>query len=80
MITRTEIPYKALSGNAGVEAYSLGKDSIQVRFKDNSVYIYDYVSAGKINVEEMKRLAKSGKGLTTFINQHVKDRYATKSS
>jgi hypothetical protein len=29
-------------------------------------------------VDAMKRLAKAGKGLATYVNQHVKDNYARK--
>ena len=38
--------------------------------------LYDYASAGRHNIEAMKALAASGKGLSTFISQHVHDAYA----
>ena len=70
--------YKGLSGNAGILAFSEGVDFIQLKFQDGSVYLYNYKSAGKQRVEQMKRLAKSGKGLTTFVNQHVREKYASR--
>jgi hypothetical protein len=42
------------------------------------VYLYDYESAGRICIEEMKRLAVAGRGLATYISQHVKKNYAAK--
>jgi hypothetical protein len=70
--------YKNTSGIAGISAFSAGKDHIAIQFVDSSVYLYNYAVTGKEKVEEMKRLAKEGKGLTTFINQHVRDQYASK--
>jgi hypothetical protein len=69
-------PYRALSGNAGIVSFAEGDDFIRLQFVDGSVYLYNYASTGKPNVEQMKRLAKSGKGLTTFLNQHVRENYA----
>jgi hypothetical protein len=62
--------------NSGISAYEIGDDYIKVKFSDRSeTYIYSYREAGKIHVENMKKLAKEGKGLNTYINQHVKDDY-----
>jgi hypothetical protein len=47
-----------------------------VEFADTeSVYRYSYESAGRENVEEMKRLAVQGHGLNSFINRRVKYLY-----
>jgi hypothetical protein len=46
-----------------------------VQFVNGGKYKYTYASAGKENVEKMKVLAIEGKGLSTFIQQHVKDMY-----
>jgi hypothetical protein len=70
--------YKGISGNAGVTAFSEGKDFIMIQFQDGSLYLYDYNVPGREEVEQMKRLAKTGKGLTTFINQHVRGKYASR--
>ena len=63
------------SGNSGVIAYEEGPDWIKVKFIDGSVYIYSYKKAGKHHVEQLKILAKAGKGLSGYISKYVKDRY-----
>ena len=68
--------YQALSGDAGVTHFKVDPDSITIQFKNRSVYLYTYASGGKRNIEAMKKLALEGDGLTTYINQNVKDRYA----
>jgi hypothetical protein len=70
--------YSNLSGSSGVIAYHTGSNYIDIQFQDGSIYRYTYNSAGLDEVEEMKQLAALGKGLTTFINQHVRENYATK--
>jgi hypothetical protein len=70
------VPYGNAAGNSGVVAYKIGKDHIAVKFVDKAEpYIYSYASAGAKHVKEMKKLAKAGKGLSTYISQHVKDGY-----
>lgn len=71
-------PYKNSSRDTGVVAYEAGDNGIAVKFRDGSVYLYTIKSAGKTAVEKMKSLAEKGKGLTTYINQYVKDRYEKK--
>ena len=71
-------PYKAHSGDSGVKAYAIKNDSLVVQFVDGSIYKYDYKNTGKNNIEEMKRLAKEGRGLATFINKHVREKYAAR--
>jgi hypothetical protein len=70
--------YKNLSGDSVVVAYEIGSDSITIQFRDGSVYLYNYQSAGSSNVEHMKALAISGQGLNSFINRVVKKKYASK--
>ena len=70
------IPYHNSSNNAGVTAYEPGADFIIVKFQDGRVYLYNHEVTGKTDIEQMKVLALNGEGLTTFINQHVKDKYA----
>ena len=67
--------YKALSGDAGVVAYESGAEFIYLDFRDGRGYAYTYVRPGREDVEEMKRLAASGRGLTTYVNKYVRDRY-----
>ena len=67
--------YKDIAGNSGVTAYDITPESISVEFNHDAVYRYTYTSAGKRNIEKMKQLADEGKGLSTYISQHVKDKY-----
>ena len=39
------------------------------------MYTYSYKSAGVENVEQMKKLARQGYGLNSFINKNVKYDY-----
>lgn len=68
--------YKNLDGGSGVIAYEASDDAIKVQFSNGSVYEYNYASAGRRNIDRMKTLAVAGKGLSTFISQHVHDDYA----
>ncbi|MDV6168771.1 hypothetical protein R1T16_10065 [Flavobacterium sp. DG1-102-2] len=67
--------YKNISGNSGVTAYEIKDESVRVQFGHDSVYLYTYASAGKRNIEKMKKLAVEGAGLSTYISRHVKDKY-----
>ena len=71
-------PYQSSNHDTGVIAYQNGADHIAVQFKDGTVYLYTNKSAGQDSIIQMKKLAKAGAGLTTYINQHVKDRYGAK--
>ena len=69
--------YKNLGGDSGVVGYEIGSDFIKVKFENNSkIYIYDYISAGRNNIEQMKTLARTGTGLNAFINRNVKKLYS----
>jgi hypothetical protein len=70
--------YKNLEGNSGVTAYQIGSDSIAVVFGQDDTYVYSYASAGKRAIEKMKKLAMSGKGLSTYISRAVKDKFEKK--
>lgn len=73
-------PYRNLSGTSGVVAFSLGDHHIDIEFQDGHRYHYNYSIPGQQEVEAMKSLARIGKGLATFINQHVRERFARKLS
>ncbi|AET88785.1 MULTISPECIES: hypothetical protein [Caballeronia] len=60
-------PYENLAGNSGVEAFDILRDGIKVRFASGGTYLYDYRVPGRTRVEEMKRLARAGRGLSTYI-------------
>ena len=70
-------PYKNLSGNSGVESFEIGRGFIRVQFHDEPPYLYTDQNVGHENVEQMKHLARAGKGLSTFISKHrlVRDGY-----
>jgi len=70
--------YRDIDNDSGVARYEIGPDYIRVQFKDGSVYLYTYTSAGSSYIEEMKRLAAAGDGLNAFINRNVRKRYAKK--
>lgn len=69
-------PYKS-DHNSGVSSFAIGDDFLLVVFKDRpEPYLYDYNKPGKLHVEQMKHLALEGKGLTTYINQNVRENYS----
>lgn len=70
--------YADVNGDSGVAGYEIGSDSIRVQFKDGAIYLYTYSSAGKENIETMKRLATGGDGLNAYINTHVRKLYSRK--
>lgn len=71
-------PYRRLSGDSGVLAWSPEPKGIKVRFVDGTEYTYTHASAGREHVEIMKRLAEEGQGLSGYISKFVRDRYASK--
>lgn len=64
--------------SSGIIQYEIGSDYILIEFKGNKQYLYNYKVTGKDIVEEMKKLAKSGKGLSAFIHKHAKTNYIKK--
>jgi hypothetical protein len=70
--------YKNLSGKSIVARYEIMKDGMTIRFTDHSVYIYTNQTADPKNISKMKALAIAGKGLGTFIEANLKDRYLRK--
>lgn len=70
--------YPDKTGNSGIAGYQIGEEAIAIRFKERGAYLYNYDRPGKWEVETMKQLAPTGEGLTTFINQYVRDRYAAR--
>jgi len=71
-------PYKNKSGNAGINAYELLEDGIKIQFADGSIYLYNYAFNGERAIKIMKALAKKGIGLTTYINQEIRENFAEK--
>lgn len=71
--------YRDLRGASNISRYDFGEGWIEVEFNDGSRYTYTDSSAGRSTVEEMQELAEAGIGLNSFINRHVRTRYASKS-
>ncbi|MCU0660021.1 MAG: hypothetical protein MUD00_00145 [Candidatus Pacebacteria bacterium] len=70
--------YANLGGDSNVKGFEIGVDFIRVQFKDSSIYKYTNQSAGEIHVNEMKRLAKAGQGLNSYIMLNCKKGYESK--
>ena len=70
--------YKNYGGNSNVYGYEIGIDCIDVWFKGGSRYTYTFQSAGRDNVEMMKKLAREGRGLNSYIMRCVRFGYAKK--
>ena len=70
--------YKNRSGESGVVAYDIDAGQIIVEFRNGERYLYTEDSAGAANVAQMQALAEAGHGRSSFISQHVHDRYARK--
>ena len=71
-------PYGDRTRQHGVVAYEIGPDWIEVEFTSGWIYRFSYNMPGQLRVDRMKQLAASGKGLSTFISRHVKNRYDSK--
>ncbi|HEY6986652.1 MAG TPA: hypothetical protein VH375_11260 [Rhodanobacteraceae bacterium] len=63
---------------SGVVAYEIHDDAIDIEFASGDVYRYDETTPGPVDVELMKRFARAGRGLTSYISKYVRDRYAEK--
>jgi hypothetical protein len=72
--------YRNLSGKSGVAAFEITPDSIAVQFRTGTVYWYTERSVGAFHLNELKRLAIRGEGLSTYISKHpdVSGGYARK--
>jgi hypothetical protein len=68
--------YQNLAGDSGVVYYETGPNFIKVRFRNGSTYVYDGRQPGSQHVERMKELARAGRGLSTYISQHVREAYS----
>lgn len=69
------VQYKNLGGNSNVRAFSIGKDYIDVQFRNGSIYRYSYRSAGSMKVEHMKKMAVQGWGLNSYIMRNARKNY-----
>lgn len=72
--------YRNIYGDSGVSEYEVGPDFIRVKFRDGSVYMYTYGSAGAHHIEQMKILAASGDGLNSYLMKNVRNSYSSKEN
>jgi hypothetical protein len=70
--------YKNQSGDSGVVAYDIDAGSITIEFRGGDRYLYTIASAGAANIAHMQRLARSGRGLCSFISQVIRNHYERK--
>lgn len=70
--------YKNLSKESGIVQYEILEYGIRVEWQGGAVYYYSNTSSGSEHISEMKRLAVKGRGLATYISQHVRDHYEYK--
>jgi hypothetical protein len=61
---------------SGVTQFAVVDGAMHVRFHDDRVYVYNDVRPGAAEVREMIRLARAGRGLSTYISQHIGHRFA----
>ncbi len=67
--------YLNLGRISSVRFHEYGNTYTTFRFKTGKPYTYSYCSAGKTNVECMKRLADSGSVLGSYIIHSCKTLY-----
>ena len=72
--------YNNLSGESGIIAYEIGSDFIRIQFADHGIYLYTEASTGAEHIAKMKEMAIKGRGLNTYINQHVRGNYEKKET
>ncbi len=73
-------PYLNLSGDSGVAAFALLRDSVVVQFGNGDIYLYGPQHPGAEHVEHMKALAVAGHGLSTYISRVVRNDYEARSA
>lgn len=64
------VPYKNLHGNSPVDAYEIHNNYISICFRNRIAYDYYEQKIGLANLQEMKRLAELGAGLSAFISRN----------
>jgi hypothetical protein len=67
--------YANRNGNSPITNYQIEDEEIIVWFKGRKSYSYSYRKTGKIHVETMKSLARSGSGLSAYITKNVRFDY-----
>lgn len=70
--------YSGADRDSGIDAFEAGANFMRVRFIHGGTYLYTYRSAGKRHIDNMKVLARVGKGLNTYINDNVRESFERK--
>ena len=68
--------YGNLSGTSGVKAYEIREGAIEVEFVNGQVYLYDDTHTGPARIRKMQRMARAGRGLSTYVSREVRAAYA----
>jgi hypothetical protein len=79
MVQAVKTTYKNLDGDSGIANYEIDGPAIIIEFVNaKERYVYDFSVPGEAHVASMKALADQGRGLATYISQHVKKNFARK--
>jgi len=65
--------YGNRSGHSGVRSFEVRPDGIVIAFRSGERYFYSISECGAETVDELIQHARKGKGLATYINQHIRD-------
>ncbi len=72
-----KLPYRSKTSASGVVNYELVDAAIILEFRHGRFrYVYDNSSPGPAHVAAMIECAQAGRGLSTYISQHVQENYA----
>lgn len=64
--------YLDQTGKSDISQYEIQSEIIRIKFnKTNKTLVYSYQKAGKAHVENLKKLALEGKGLSRYIRKHL---------
>ena len=68
--------YGKVFRNSGVVGFEAGHNYIKVKFADDSEYLYTDKCTGAHNIINMKKLARRGEGLNTYIAAYVGGKFS----
>ena len=70
--------YGNRTGKSGVIGFELVDDAIEIEFVGGERYRYGERAPGRAHVANMRRRARMGRGLATYISRFVGDNYEEK--
>ncbi len=70
--------YGNRTGKSGVVGFEVVDDAIEVEFVGGECYRYGERAPGRAHVANMRRRARMGRGLATYISRFVGDNYEEK--